>query len=477
MTLASRIPEIVIEQMKLRHGITASPEVLSARSDLINYSEYVHGFSPQPFHRRWLDALDDSAITRLLIIAPPDHAKTQYVAIEYPAFCIGTNPNIHIGLISNTATQANRKSVAIKDTIALNQRFREVFPSIRPDKDKGWSESEWYIQRADPGDKDSTLKASGVYGPITGDRYGLMIFDDIADLENTATPHQRQKLEEWIEVTAMHRLEPGGKAVAIMTRYHHADIASYFITEGWTVIHMPALDENNVALWEERHSAAELMDDRAKHPFTFERVQQGRPTAQEGALIKEQWWRYYSELPPMIRIIQVLDTAFKTQTLNDYSVIATWGLGQDGAYLIDVEEGKWEYPELKRRTLTAYTRHQPSTVLIEDAASGQSLIQDLSETTLLPVKSVKPDRDKVSRIIAVLDYFASGRVWLPESAPWLGAFIQQHSDFPLGEHDDKVDTTAMAITELLTGTIAAEAVTERSGNQWERQGRTLWGRR
>ena len=46
-------------------------------------------------------------------------------------------------------------------------------------------------------------------------------------------------------------------------------------------------------------------------------------------------------------------------------------------------------------------RAQPAAVYVEDAASGQSLVQELGEVTRLPIVPVRPDRDKVARVHAV----------------------------------------------------------------------------
>lgn len=436
-------------------------EVVYARDYIDDYSEYVHGFRPEAFHLRWLSALTNPAIKRLLIIAPPDHGKTQYTSVEYPAFCIGKNPNIHIGFLSNTSTQAERRSLAVRDTIAFNQRYHRVFPNVKPDR-KGWSSAEWYVQRDDPGDKDSTFKASGVFGPITGDRYDLLIMDDIVDQENAATEYQREKLREWIEVTALTRVVPGGKAVCIMTRFHHEDVASYFMKLGWHVIHTPALTEvpdpvnggvMPKALWEDRWSVAELLKKRAESPLMFEKVYQGRPTPTEGALIKEHWWRFYDELPPEqpIRLIQALDTASKIKTMNDYSVIATWALYATGdVYLVDLVRDKLEYPQLKATAVSQFQRYRPHAVIIESASSGIALFQELRTTTSMPVREVTADRDKAARVMAVIDYIATGRCYLPSPsrAPWVAEFIREHAEFPLSAHDDTVDTTALALAEL-----------------------------
>jgi predicted phage terminase large subunit-like protein len=61
----------------------------------------------------------------------------------------------------------------------------------------------------------------------------------------------------------------------------------------------------------------------------------------------------------------------------------------------------------------------PDEVLVENAASGQSLIQELRTDTVLPVKPVQVDSAKFSRASAVTPMFESGRVFFPEAAGWL----------------------------------------------------------
>jgi predicted phage terminase large subunit-like protein len=150
----------------------------------------------------------------------------------------------------------------------------------------------------------------------------------------------------------------------------------------------------------------------------------------------------------MKRIVMSLDSAFKTGTHADYSVIQVWGEGHLGFYLLHLWRGRVEYPELKRVILALAEQWKPNVVLIEDAASGQSLIQELRSTTSLPVKPLRVDRDKISRAEAVTPMWESGRVFVPASAPWLQDFTDELCAFPNGAHDDQVDACTQALNYL-----------------------------
>lgn len=107
--------------------------------------------------------------------------------------------------------------------------------------------------------------------------------------------------------------------------------------------------------------------------------------------------------------------------------------------LVDVWLGRVEYPDLKRHVLRLAARDNPHAILIEDKASGQSLIQDLRRETNLPVIAMMPQGDKVTRLAQVSPMIESGQVALPRHANWLAAFEQEILAFPNGAHDDQVD--------------------------------------
>ena len=115
------------------------------------------------------------------------------------------------------------------------------------------------------------------------------------------------------------------------------------------------------------------------------------------------------------------------------------------------ERGRVDFPTLKyqvRSQADQWTRHG---ILLEDAASGQSLIQELSLATPYPILAVKVDRDKRARAEAVTPMFEAGRVFLPADVPWFNDFVDELASFPNGAHDDMVDSTSQALNYLREG--------------------------
>jgi len=70
----------------------------------------------------------------------------------------------------------------------------------------------------------------------------------------------------------------------------------------------------------------------------------------------------------------------------------------------------------------------------------------------IPVQEFTPSRgnDKMVRVNAVADMFASGLVWAPDTR-WAREVIEEVAAFPVGENDDYVDTTTQALLRVRQG--------------------------
>jgi predicted phage terminase large subunit-like protein len=149
-----------------------------------------------------------------------------------------------------------------------------------------------------------------------------------------------------------------------------------------------------------------------------------------------------------------LDTAFKDGESNDFSVGTVWGKYKGSYYLLDAMIERLTFPDLVLKTQDFYNKHHPELVLIEDKASGQSLIQMLQTSTTMPVRAIKVDKDKVSRAAAVSPLFEKGLVkFVVDGDPkdkegypdWIKTIMDQCTVFPFGEYDDCVDSVSQAL--------------------------------
>lgn len=175
----------------------------------------------------------------------------------------------------------------------------------------------------------------------------------------------------------------------------------------------------------------------------------------ELSIIKREWFKYYEryelEKLRIFKTVQSWDTAFKKNQENDYSVCTTWKVADNGYYLIDIWRGRVEFPELKRKVTELNELYLPNEILIEDKASGQSLIQELQRETRLPIKPIKVNTDKISRVHAVTPLIEAGKVLLKNDDS-TSIIIDECEDFPNGEFDDIVDSISQFLNNEKTQT-------------------------
>ena len=146
------------------------------------------------------------------------------------------------------------------------------------------------------------------------------------------------------------------------------------------------MDATKASRWPAEWPEERLLQIRAQlGSAAFTALFQGRPAVLEGQIFRRDWWGSYREIPPLESIIISCDSAFKTGTSNDYSVLQAWGVAKTGYYLLDVFRRRVEFPELQRAAEAMAAKWSGCrALLIEDRASGQSLIQALQRETRLP---------------------------------------------------------------------------------------------
>jgi predicted phage terminase large subunit-like protein len=231
----------------------------------------------------------------------------------------------------------------------------------------------------------------------------------------------------------------------------------------WEVIEFPAIMPSGQPLWPEFWPVAELEAIRNEIPIHKWQAQyQQDPTSEEGALIKREWWKVWEQKnPPQCEfLIQSWDTAFLKKERADYSACTTWGVfyhpDENGALhpnliLIDALKEKMEFPTLKKRAYELYQYWKPETLIVEAKAAGTPLIFELRAMGI-PVSEYTPSRgnDKIARVNAVADLFASGKIWRPQTR-FAEEVVEEFASFPAGEHDDYVDSGTQALLRFRRG--------------------------
>ena len=404
-------------------------------------------------------------LKRLIINMPPRHTKSEFASYLLPAWFLGQYPEKKIIQTAHTAELSVGFGRKVRNLVD-SEDYKEIFPELglRADSKAAghWSTS-----------KGGEYFAIGVGGAVTGKGADLLIIDDPHSEQEgqSADPAVFDKVYDWYTSGPRQRLQPGGSIIIVMTRWHKRDLTGKIIKtsvqrEGmdeWELIEFPAIMPSGNALWPEFWSLTELEALRSELPAPKWQAQyQQDPSSEESALVKREWWqKWEDERPPQCEfIIQSWDTAFLKTQRADYSACTTWGVfyhpdeqgvTQPNIILLDAFKDRLEFPELKKCAFEFYNEFEPDACIVEAKAAGTPLIFELRAMGI-PVSEYTPSRgnDKISRVNAVSDLFASGIVWCPETR-FAEEVIEEFASFPAGEHDDLVDSSTQALLRFRQG--------------------------
>lgn len=406
-------------------------------------------------------------LKRLIINMPPRHTKSEFASYLLPAWFLGQFPQKKVIQCSHTAELAvgfGRKVRNLVDT----DSYKNIFPNLALSTDSK-AAGRWNTS------KGGDYFAIGIGGAVTGKGADVLIIDDPHSEQEAAlaevNPDIYDKTYEWYTSGPRQRLQPGGAIIIVMTRWSKRDLTGQILKDAaandsldeWEVIEFPAILPSEKPLWPEFWSVEELLKVKRDVPNSKWMAQyQQNPVSESAAIVKREWWKEWPhDYPPQCDFtLQCWDTAFEKTSRADFSACTTWGVfyhpddnGVDQAniILLNAFRDRMEFPELKRVAVEEYREWEPDSIIVEKKASGAPLIYEMRAMGI-PVQEFTPTRgnDKISRLNAVSDLFASGRVWVPATR-WAEEVVDEVAEFPAGAHDDYVDTVSMAMHRFRRG--------------------------
>lgn len=446
-------------------------KIQQAQTDPIKFAQHVYpGFKVGPHHRKLakiFEAVIRGEKKRVIINIAPRMGKSEFSSYLFPAYFLGRFPEKKIIMATHTAGLSEDFGRRVRNLLDAEE-YLEVFPDTVVASDQK-AAGKWSTGAG------GQYYAVGVGGSIAGRGADLFVIDD---------PHSEQDMKAnsrlafdnawtWFQQGPLQRLMPNGAIIIVMTRWSLLDLTGRLIdfsirnpdTEPWEIVELPAILNENTekekSLWPEQWPLDELKSKKAALDPRFWNAQyMQQPTSDTSATINRKMWNIWpeSEPPRCDYVIQSWDTAFETKTTSDYSACTTWGVwynDEDGGsphlILLDAFKDRMAFPELKQVALKHYKEWEPDAFVVEKKAAGAPLIQELRRMGI-PVQEFTPSRgnDKIARLNAISDLFASGKVWAPDTR-WAKEVIEEVAAFPVGEHDDYVDTVTQALLRYRQG--------------------------
>lgn len=423
----------------------------------------------------------------IVINIPPGYGKSEIISIGLTAYGMGLDPSNKFIVTSYGIEVAENFTAQAKDI--LNEEWhQEVFPIIM-DKSAG---AKKFFKTSKKGE----VLAAGTGGRVTGYRAGtskgnfsgIIITDDplkAGDSESDAKLAEAAAFQD--ETLESRKMTQDVIKLVVMQRLSELDVSGVMLEKGWDHLCLPAiltLEElkehcayvgedyrktdsylygdhkaDEYPLWNWKQSLEVLRRDRGDYQdegkpgigsFVFSGQYMQTPAPDGGGVLKDNWFKEYTVLPPIQFKIFTIDSAWDDKTKDDYSVVQCWAKCEGGIYLMDQLRGKWQFHELKKRVATFYEVHRPRYVYIENKQSGIGLIQELKREYMMPVKKLQAMKDKYSRAQDASPSVECGLVYLPHASisPWVSDLREEIKSFPVGKHDDQVDTLVYAVIAL-----------------------------
>jgi predicted phage terminase large subunit-like protein len=400
---------------------------------------------------------------RLIVTVGPRHLKSFLISVVFPAWLLGHDPTKHI--MSVTYSQDLSDNLARRSrSLMMSPFYQALFDTrVAPDREAAAD-----FETTAGGNRFATSLA----GVVTGRGADVIIVDDPLKADDALSDKRRRAVNARFDDTLRTRLnnQETGAIIMTMQRLHIEDpVAHVQQQEPWDVVSLPAIaEQDEICGFRTSYGYRRIVRRQGDilHPdllsrealeaqrrgmtdYNFAGQYQQNPQPPAGNIVKRAWLKFYSpeEKPDKFdQIIQSWDTANKDTELADYSVCTTWGIKDGQLFLLDAFRDKLEFPALKRKVQELAKLHGASIVLIEDKASGTSLIQELRAAGLSQVQAAPSlDGDKIMRLRVQTAKIEGGFVHFPQQASWLDDYLRELLAFPNVKYADQVDSTVFAM--------------------------------
>lgn len=457
---------------------------------------YVHGWHIDTICDH-LEAASAGEIRKLQIWIPPGTSKSTTVSICWPVWEWLRRPELRYLTASYDLDLATRFAVRSRDLIR-SAWFRARWPEIQLKRDED-------LKRSYANTEGGSRLATSPSGGATGQHADRIVIDDPLNAREVASEAKLEEVRDWHDGTISTRFaDPKtGVEVIVQQRLAERDLAGHLIDRdgpAWTVLCLPERYERQhpfvypdkaklplmTVQGDIRTEDGELLcperigeDENAQRmlelgSFRAAGQLQQRPSAREGAILKRSGWKFYPRvwredgqlhhLPKFTAVVQSWDTAFKDKTSSDFVVGTVWGQVGADLYLLRKVKARMSLSLTKSsmREVTGWADERwprlPHRILIEKSANGVEIIEELKRE-LRGIVPVVASTSKVARAEAAEPALEAGNIYLPGQAEPdspsgyneamtpadAQEMIEECAAFPLGEHDDEVDSFTQAV--------------------------------
>lgn len=390
---------------------------------------------PASFHSEVYRKFETSS--RLIVLAPREHAKTTVACNFYPTWGAVTGRFKFILIICASIKKASDRLIAIRQNLEKNEEIVKCYGKLKT-KESAWSSEKLVLANG------CTIEAAGVEQPLKGTlsqhgmRPDLILLDDpFQDPQLIASKTRRQAAYDWIFSDILF-LGAGAKIALIATIQHEEDPGARLARlSDWEVIRygaanlngQPSMDFEAGAkmLWPEKYTQEWLLKiykslEEAGEISKFWNELMNMPQDTKDACFPrynaegEERPIFYTDDPMRLRenlrVYIACDPAWSMDKNADRKVSIVVGVDEktDIWYVLDIYAGRDSVDTYKTEIIKQIIKWKPLKVGVESNATQSEFINELQKKArefnaytawekLKPVASTREFGAKHSRIV------------------------------------------------------------------------------
>lgn len=437
--------------IKSKDGLTVQEindkAVKTCETNIAAFAKY---FLPQyhplpfaPFHKELFNVMF-MPNGNYVIVAPRNHAKSTLFLLDIPIWAVCYKKYRNILLVSASMDFTVQWLKKIKAEFELEGGvLTECFGNMIG---QSWTNFELKFSNG------CTIYAKGRGQQTRGPHYDLVIADDLEDNELVRSPVQMEYFRDWFDRELYGTLEPDAKFIntgtIISQGCHLRDLVEKPNYKSFYYqAYIDGVEKEGNELWKARWTHNKLQTIKSNNPYAFALEYQNNPLSDGSLRFSLEWIQWYSTSPDRLNITMTIDPAVSTKTRADKTAILVMGIDPIGnMYVLDYVNAQIDTSALVNEVFRLNEIWKPRKIGLETVIFQKMLKTYLEEEArrrgiYLPIEGLDTEtsKSKSVRIMALIPYFVSGKVFLKRSQL---ALVDQIKSFPDASSDDLLDALA-----------------------------------
>jgi predicted phage terminase large subunit-like protein len=396
--------------------------------------------------------------------------KSTIITFAGIIFGLMNDPERTYGIFSVTRPIAKSFLKQIKIELETNQVLKEIASDVFWQDPKRqaprWSADDGLVIKRKSNPKEGSIEAWGLIdGQPAGPHFTDLHYEDIVNKETVRTQGMLEKATEAF-LLSLNLGVRGGRRRGAGTRWHYADTHSVIIKRNIMIPRIWTATKDGTFTGEPwlltREQLQKKIEDMGPYIAACQLFLDPKQESLEG--FKEEWLRYWkADRYTGLNLYILCDPANEKKVGSDYTVFVLVGVGSDrNYYVINWIRDRLSLTERANVLFKWHQQYRPVGVGYEQYGMQSDIAHFTDrmerDNYRFGITALAGRLGKFDRIARLIPLFFQGRVYIPETCPYVqydGAQVDltrifvndEYMAHPFEEHDDMLDALARILDE------------------------------